>query len=434
MKRRKAMSILCEGKTKRILGTGGKGTNVVIEMKNTTIVGDGTEHEIQGKGAWSATTAISVFNLLEKCGIKTAYNTLDDTEFVCQKCVMIPYKIVVRREIHNLALKREPWLEEGHYLPQLRVEFYLKTSGKKWADKGLPIDNPYIDFHQTGTGLMGDLYLPDEPIWQQDPSKIIIDYPFFGDVFKAQVGKDVKHISVSNWKEHLEEQARRIFLILEKQWQILGKTLVDIELEFGFDSSWRIVLADTIDADSWHLLGDEPQQAYRKPPEVDIARAKHCRTAELSKRFGLPEQRLIIWQDQNEKRWPILSKEAGLGLISIADIHGQTHKEPVQSLMEIQRLTQEVPDSVLIVYYGAGGVASSVLSSHITIPTIAVPADWEKFPNDVWSSLRTPSNVPVSTILEPSNAALHAKQILALRNPQLYADLRYEQERYLRNL
>ena len=38
--------------------------------------------------------------------------------------------------------------------------------------------------------------------------------------------------------------------------------------------------------------------------------------------------------------------------------------------------------------------------------------------------MRTPSNVPVTTVIEPANAALAALEILALRNPRLYMHLR----------
>jgi phosphoribosylaminoimidazole carboxylase/phosphoribosylaminoimidazole-succinocarboxamide synthase len=62
-----------------------------------------------------------------------------------------------------------------------------------------------------------------------------------------------------------------------------------------------------------------------------------------------------------------------------------------------------------------------------------VPASARDFPEDVWSSLRAPSNVPVMTVLEPANAVLAALQILAARNPRLYAHVRSEIERRATN-
>jgi phosphoribosylaminoimidazole carboxylase/phosphoribosylaminoimidazole-succinocarboxamide synthase len=63
-----------------------------------------------------------------------------------------------------------------------------------------------------------------------------------------------------------------------------------------------------------------------------------------------------------------------------------------------------------------------------TVAVITVPASVKEFPEDVWSCLRMPRNVPVMTVLEPANAVLAAIQILSARNPRLYARLRGEIE------
>jgi phosphoribosylaminoimidazole carboxylase/phosphoribosylaminoimidazole-succinocarboxamide synthase len=59
---------------------------------------------------------------------------------------------------------------------------------------------------------------------------------------------------------------------------------------------------------------------------------------------------------------------------------------------------------------------------------ITVPASVKDFPEDVWSSLRGPSAVPVMTVLEPGNAVLAALQILSARNPRIYAHIRSQIE------
>jgi phosphoribosylaminoimidazole carboxylase PurE protein len=100
------------------------------------------------------------------------------------------------------------------------------------------------------------------------------------------------------------------------------------------------------------------------------------------------------------------------------------HKEPVRAIAELNRLVQATPDSVVIAYIGRSNGAGPTLSAATTVPVITVPANFKEFPEDVWSSLRTPSNVPVTTVIEPSNAALAALEILALRNPGLYMHLR----------
>jgi phosphoribosylaminoimidazole carboxylase/phosphoribosylaminoimidazole-succinocarboxamide synthase len=94
----------------------------------------------------------------------------------------------------------------------------------------------------------------------------------------------------------------------------------------------------------------------------------------------------------------------------------------------LYRMAQEVPDSVVIAYIGRSNGAGPTLSAISSVPVITVPASVKEFPEDVWSSLRAPSNVPVMTVLEPANAVLAAVQILSARNPRLYAHVRGEIE------
>jgi len=100
------------------------------------------------------------------------------------------------------------------------------------------------------------------------------------------------------------------------------------------------------------------------------------------------------------------------------------HKEPVAAAGIFHRMVQEIPDTVVIAYIGRSNGAGPTLSAMSTVPVITVPASIKEFPDDLWSSLRAPSAVPVMTILEPANAILAALQILSGRNPRLYAHVR----------
>jgi phosphoribosylaminoimidazole carboxylase/phosphoribosylaminoimidazole-succinocarboxamide synthase len=104
------------------------------------------------------------------------------------------------------------------------------------------------------------------------------------------------------------------------------------------------------------------------------------------------------------------------------------HKEPVAGAAILARMIQEIPDTVVIANIGRSNGAGPTLSAMSTVPVITVPASAKDFPEDVWSSLRAPSNVPVMTVLEPANAVLAALQILSARNPRIYAQLRGEIE------
>ena len=91
-------------------------------------------------------------------------------------------------------------------------------------------------------------------------------------------------------------------------------------------------------------------------------------------------------------------------------------------------MAHETPDTVVIAYIGRSNGAGPTLSAITNVPVITVPASAKEFPEDVWSSLRAPSNVPVMTVLEPANAVLAALNILSSRNPRLYARVRGEIE------
>ena len=65
---------------------------------------------------------------------------------------------------------------------------------------------------------------------------------------------------------------------------------------------------------------------------------------------------------------------------------------PVAAASTFHRMAQEVPDTVVIAYIGRSNGAGPTLSAMSTIPVITVPASVKEFPDDLWSSLRAPSN------------------------------------------
>ena len=225
--------------------------------------------------------------------------------------------------------------------------------------------------------------------------------------------------------------ARQAFLVLEKAWQLQGGTLVDLKVEFGYDTKGRLLLADVIDNDSWRVIEDGSyidKQVYRDGGALDDVAAKYRRVAEITDRFQLPRQRIILWRgSESDKTDPFT---AALGDLKdlMAVVTCSVHKEPVNAAATLYRMAQEVPDTVMIAYIGRSNGAGPTLSAMSTIPVITVPASGKEFPEDVWSSLRAPSKVPVMTVLEPSNAVLAALQILSARNPKLYAHVRAEIE------
>jgi phosphoribosylaminoimidazole carboxylase/phosphoribosylaminoimidazole-succinocarboxamide synthase len=410
--------LVAEGKTKKIHQI--KGSDLVtVVAKDDITAGDGAKHDIiPDKGRLATATTCNVFRLLKACGVPVGFAEQDSAiSFTAPQCQMLPYEVVVRREAHGSYLKRNPHLTKGQLFPHLLVEFYLKTKDKNWKGKPLVADDPFIQYADGGTEMK--LFNPAKPLTGQEP-------------FLVLPVKDVfSHKDESKFFPAMRQIARQTFLILEKAWQLEGGTLVDLKVEFGFDAKGTLLLADVIDNDSWRVLENGSyidKQVYRDGGALDDVAAKYRRVAEITGRFHVPRQRIILWRGSEKDDTEAFSKALGDLKDMMQVVTCSIHKEPVNGAAIFNKLIQEIPDTVVIANIGRSNGAGPVLSAMSTVPVITVPASAKDFPEDVWSSLRAPSAVPVMTVLEPSNAVLAALQILSGRNPLVYAKLRGEIE------
>jgi phosphoribosylaminoimidazole-succinocarboxamide synthase/phosphoribosylcarboxyaminoimidazole (NCAIR) mutase len=412
-------ALIAEGKTKRIHQLEGSKDLVTLVAKDDITAGDGVKHDvIPEKGLLANRTTCNVFRLLKACGLPVAFEEQDSpTSFIAPGCTMLPYEVVTRREAHGSYLKRHPHIAKGQLFPQLVVEFYLKTKDKTWKGKPLVADDPLMDFSDGASQIR--LLNPAKPVIGQEPFLILPA----SDVLKSD----------DEWKifPEMRRIARHVFLVLEKAWQLQGGTLVDLKVEFGYDSKGRLLLADVIDNDSWRVIEDGSyidKQVYRDGGALDDVAAKYRRVAEITDRFQLPRQRIILWRgSESDKTEPF---ETALGELKdmMSVVTCSVHKEPVRGAATLYRMAQEVPDTVMIANIGRSNGAGPTLSALSTVPVITVPASVKEFPDDAWSSLRAPSKVPVMTVLEPANAVLAALNILSARNPRIYALVRSEIE------
>ncbi|MBI1957122.1 MAG: hypothetical protein HYS44_01540 [Candidatus Niyogibacteria bacterium] len=136
--------VIAEGKTKIIWSIRHEPALVLIESKNDITAGDGKKHDVmEGKAEWSTTTTCNVFRLLKRAGIPVAFvDRLDKTHFYARRCEMLPYEVVVRREAYGSYVKLLPNVDIGTRFSELKVEFFLKTSGKRFGGVDLPKDDP----------------------------------------------------------------------------------------------------------------------------------------------------------------------------------------------------------------------------------------------------------------------------------------------------
>jgi phosphoribosylaminoimidazole carboxylase / phosphoribosylaminoimidazole-succinocarboxamide synthase len=412
-------ALINEGKTKKIYRIKGKSDLVSVIAKDDITAGDGAKHDIiPDKGRVATATTSNVFRLLKACGLPIAFIEQDSaTSFVAPNCVMLPYEVVVRREAHGSYLKRNPHLAKGQLFPHLLVEFYLKTKDKTWKGKPLVSDDPLLQYADGDAQMR--LFNPAKPLLGQEPFLVLPTSEVFS------------HDNEEKFFPEMRRVARQAFLILEKAWQLEGGTLVDLKVEFGFDTKGDLLLADVIDNDSWRVIESGSyidKQVYRDGGALDDVAAKYRRVAEITGHFRVPRQRIILWRGSDKDKTEAFSDTLGELKYMMTVVTCSVHKEPVAAAGTFNRLIQEVPDTVVIAYIGRSNGAGPTLSAMSTVPVITVPASIKEFPDDLWSSLRAPSAVPVMTVLEPANAVLAALQILSGRNPRLYAKVRGEIE------
>ncbi len=409
--------LLSEGKTKRIHQAAGNDDLVVVVSKDDITAGDGAKHDvIPDKGELATRTTCNVFRLLKACDIPVAFIEQNDaTSFVAPRCQMLPYEVVVRREAHGSFLKRNPHLAKGDLFPRLIVELFLKTNGKRWKSHELICDDPLMTYVEDAAQIR--LFSPAVP--PREPFLTLAAQEVFSHDNEAKSFPTMRTI------------ARQAFLVLEKAWQIEGRRLVDFKVEFGFDAGGRLLLADVVDNDSWRVVESDSyidKQMYRDGGALSEVAASYRRVAEITDHFRIPDQRIVLWRGSESDE--VDAFRAALGDLEalMTVVTCSAHKEPVTASHTLQRLAQEVPNSVVIAYIGRSNGAGPTLAANSTLPVITVPANAKDFPEDVWSSLRAPSKVPVLTVLEPANAVLAALQILSGQNPRIYARLRGDLE------
>ena len=413
-------ALVTEGKTKKIHRIAGSSDLVLVVAKDDITAGDGAKHDIiPEKGRLATATTCNVFRLLKASGLPVGFAEQDSPiSFLAPVCTMLPYEVVVRREAHGSYLKRNPHIAKGQLFPQLIVEFYLKTKDKNWKGKPLIADDPLMGYADGSAQIK--LFNPAKPLLGQEPFLTLSPSDVFSREDEYKFFPEMRRI------------VRQAFLVLEKAWQLEGGTLVDLKVEFGFDSKGNLLLADVIDNDSWRVIESGAyidKQVYRDGGALDDVAAKYRHVADVTSRFHIPRQRIILWRGSDKDKTEAFSDALGDLKDMMTVVTCSIHKEPVNGATIFNRLIQEVPDTIVIANIGRSNGAGPVLSAMSTIPVITVPASAKDFPDDVWSCLRAPSAVPVMTVLEPSNAVLAALQILSARNPRIYAQLRGEIEK-----
>ena len=234
-----------QGKTKIVRASESNPSQGEFEALDQVTWDNVHREPMPNKGVWSTTTTVSMFQLLNEAGIPVAYTKqVNERIFRGPLCTMIPLEVIVRGAIdeHSSYLKRHQGQQAGVRFETPIVEFFLKTDTNDFNGIKLPDVDPYIGRYA------------DSGIVVYHPKKPLDDGTFLS---AADLGWD----EAGMWPfQVLEHMARDAFCVARKAWARIGFDLRDWKVEFGFDASGQILLADVIDNDSWRILGPDGKE------------------------------------------------------------------------------------------------------------------------------------------------------------------------------
>jgi len=422
-----------EGKTKRILKYKNNPNLVIVQNKNAITAHDDPKFtkEFETKAIHSTTTTCRVFELLRKAGIPVAYQRqFSPTEFLAKKCDMIPLEVVARRFAVGSYLKRYPNLslnehKTPHRFHRLIIEFFLKTTEGKLVlpEQGLIVEGLDTKKGEEDPFIMNpyekewNLFHSKKPSWDSKANlkRSVSAIKVLGDDFKEKI-------------ENMENILRKVFLILEGAWNTMGFRMIDMKIEFGITDD-GLVVSDVIDNDSWRLRNNDWQELskelFRQGKDIAEVAESYEIVSLLIRRIRIPKQVLVFWKGSEGDSSPNLH----ISFINTEEIIISGHKSPRKALAQLDRLIGEYPDGgVIVVKVGRSNGLGPILAARTNWPIVAIPATIEENPEDIWSSIRMPSNVPLLTAWPEENALLAALNILAQKN--VYMERQKEIEKF----
>ncbi|PTE43722.1 phosphoribosylaminoimidazolesuccinocarboxamide synthase [Staphylococcus equorum] len=198
------MSLLYEGKAKRIFSTG-EPEILRVEYKDEVTAGNGAKKDfIEGKGRLNNQITTRIFNFIKAQGVNSHFiEQTSETEQLVKSVDIIPLEVVVRNIAAGSITKRLGF-EKGHEFDAPLVEFFYKND---------------------------DL---NDPLITEDHIKLL-------------------DIATDDEIAILKEAAKEINAILVQLMDKMDLRLVDFKIEFGRTTDGQIILADEISPDTCRI-------------------------------------------------------------------------------------------------------------------------------------------------------------------------------------
>lgn len=209
------MSLLYEGKAKRIFSTG-ENDVLRVEYKDEVTAGNGAKKDlIEGKGRLNNQITSHIFNYLKEKGIKSHFiEQISETEQLVQSVEIIPLEVVVRNIAAGSITKRLGF------------------------DKGHEFDEPLVEFFYKNDDL-------NDPLITEDHIKLL-------------------HLAEDNEINILKEAAKEVNAVLVQLMNEMNLRLVDFKIEFGRTTDGQILLADEISPDTCRIWDKDSDTNFDK--------------------------------------------------------------------------------------------------------------------------------------------------------------------------
>ena len=429
---------LVEGKTKIVYPYPRDKSLARMVHKDDITAGDGAKHDILvGKGAWAATTSNNCFTLLSAAGIpnhlvssvppslKLQRASPTSNEQIVKKSDMIPLEVVARRVATGSYLKRNPQAGEGSRFDDVVTELFYKDDSKH---------DPMVEYDaQTKEWVFYNAKSTKRAGFMETVRQI-----------KSRSGKLIS----SEHVEQMFETLREVFIVLEHAWSTHNVQLVDLKIEFGFDTSGNLIVADVIDNDSWRLwpAGKKEamldKQVYRNltsasKEDLDAIARKYQSVAELTSDFVQADAGTvaIIMGSAADEEWvgKIVDKLKKFDGVSVETIVASAHKTPEYVSEWVKKLDAVNSNLVYIAVAGRSNALGAYLDFATPNPVINCPPYSEKYAGaDIFSSLRSPSGSGALTVIDPEAAAVASAKILAENNILTWARI-YKHQKGLKD-
>lgn len=359
-------SLVIEGKTKQVYNLNGDKhrNHVYVLNKDRITAGDGVKsHVIEGKSILSTQTNCAVFEYLNAIGVKTHFvsrvadsNPDSKKSFIAKKCDMIPIEWVTRRVATGSYLKRNPHVKEGYRFAPLKLETFFKDDANH------------------------------DPYWSEE----------------TLIGAELNAGGLLITAEHVQEMfqiTNTVFEVLERAWQTLNHSLIDMKIEFGVTDEngiKSIVVADVIDNDSWRLWpnGEKrlmlDKQVYRNMDNsqidaeaLNLVKANFATVAERTQNLFSslipkpvegskysPTIAIVVGspsdKDYAYKIRDALNKKYGVKQV---DVHvSSAHKGTRKTLDLAARIQQWTSSKAVIAIAGMSNGLGPVLAANLPIP------------------------------------------------------------------